>query len=367
MKTNNTFPSLVCEEDLINSLAISDLCRRMKNRCVVLCDETTAKLYGNTLQQNLQKNGLEAYLFSFPAGEQFKTRQTKETIEDRMLAAGLGRDTTVLALGGGVVTDLGGFIAATYCRGVPLIVIPTSLMGMVDAAIGGKNGINVGLVKNVIGTIYQPKYVCIDTSFLKTLPLKELQNGIVEMIKHGLICNSEYFKFLENNAEAILKLDSSVIKEAVSGSYLIKQKIVQEDQNEGGKRRLLNFGHTIGHALETLSQFRISHGEAVSLGILGESLLACKMGVLDEVSFDKIIKIFRKYKINPFDALKNPINTKELIQAMGNDKKSLKNNPRFVILNGIGSALPCDGQYCMATSHIFLQETWEQLSFYDSR
>lgn len=316
----------------------------LSSRFAIVADDTVACLYGDSLRNSLSSFGLEAHLFLFPAGEQHKTRETKELLENQLFEKGLGRDTCIIALGGGVVTDLAGYLAATYCRGVPLVMIPTSLLGMVDASIGGKTGVNVPYGKNLLGCIYQPKKVVIDPATLKSLPVKELANGVVEMIKHGLISDSAYFNYLETHADQLLKLDSTVLEKAIFESCRIKKEVVEQDEKENGKRRLLNLGHTVGHALETLTQHSLSHGEAVAIGLLVESHLAVQLGHLHESSFDKIWQILVKYGIPLQLPNRFPIQT--VIDAMTLDKKSVKGKPRFVILEEIGSPLTYNGSYC---------------------
>ncbi|HEV8051302.1 MAG TPA: 3-dehydroquinate synthase family protein, partial [Parachlamydiaceae bacterium] len=214
----------------------------LASKFAIISDDIVGPLYARKLQQALSLHGSEVHLFTFPHGELHKTRTTKEMLENRLFVKGLGRDTCLIALGGGVVSDIAGYLAATYCRGIPLVLIPTSLLGMVDASIGGKTGVNVPQGKNLLGCIYQPKKVLIDPSFLKTLPKKELVNGIVEMIKHGVIADSAYFEFLEKQADKLLGPDSNQLVKAIFGSCCIKNGIVEQDEKENGKRRLLNFG-----------------------------------------------------------------------------------------------------------------------------
>lgn len=313
-------------------------------RFAIITDDKIAGLYGEQLRHLLSACGLEVYLFSFPNGEQHKTRGTKEILENQLFEKGLGRDTCVIALGGGVVTDLAGYLAATYCRGVPLVMIPTSLLGMVDASIGGKTGVNIPFGKNLLGCIYQPKKVLIDPSTLNSLPKKELVNGVVEMIKHGLIADYKFFEYLEENSNQLLALDLPILEKVIFESCRIKKRIVEQDEKEQGKRRLLNFGHTIGHALEKLTHYCLSHGEAVAIGILIESYLSMQLGVLDQISFDRIKKILLQYGL----ALRLPSKfaVQALYDAMALDKKSLKGQPRFVIIDKIGSSLEYNGSYC---------------------
>ena len=316
----------------------------LSSRFAIITDNNIASLYGEQLRKSLVSSGLEVYLFSFPNGEQYKTRATKEALENQLFEKGLSRDTCVIALGGGVVTDIAGYVAATYCRGVPLVMIPTSLLGMVDASIGGKTGVNLPYGKNMVGCIYQPKKVVIDLSTLKSLPKKELANGVVEMVKQGLIADGKLFEDLEKRSDQLLALDSAVVEKVIFESCRIKKEIVEQDGKENGKRRLLNFGHTIGHALERLTQYSLVHGEAVAIGLLVESYLSVKLGILDQKSLDRIKRILLQYGLPLRLPSRFPIPS--ILDAMVLDKKSLGGLPRFVMIDAIGSSLAYDSAYC---------------------
>lgn len=332
----------------------------LASRFAIITDDKVAHLYGEQLNQSLSSAGLKGHLFTFPNGEQHKTRETKELIENELFKNRLGRDTCVIALGGGVVTDIAGYLAATYCRGVPLVMIPTTLLGMVDASIGGKTGVNVPYGKNMLGCIYQPKKVVIDPATLKSLPKKELANGIVEMIKHGLIADCELFKYLEEHTTQLLALDSAVLEKAIFESCRIKKEIVEQDEKENGKRRLLNFGHTIGHALENLTHYSLSHGEAVAIGILVESYLSMQLGALNQNCFDRIKKILIQYTL-PLQ-LPYQIPIQAVLDMMTLDKKSLKGQPRFVIINRIGSPLAYDSNYCTCVEEPLIRKALQWMN-----
>ncbi|MGZ3633920.1 MAG: 3-dehydroquinate synthase [Parachlamydiaceae bacterium] len=332
----------------------------LANKFAVITTETIAFLYANALIDSLSSYGLETHLLTFPSGEEYKNRATKELLENQLFEKGLGRDTCLIGLGGGVVTDLTGYLAATYCRGIPFVTIPTTLLGMVDASIGGKTGINVPYGKNMLGCIYQPKKVVIDPSLLNSLPKKEFLNGVVETIKHGIIANPTFFEFLENESASILNLDPDKIRKMIFESCRIKKEIVEQDERENGMRRLLNFGHTIAHALETLSNYSLSHGKAVAIGMLVESYLAVQIKTLEPDILRRIYQILKLYEI----PLKLPASLPEnrLLNLLTLDKKALNQQPRFVIIEAIGSAKAFEGQYCTTIEMSLIKQALSWMS-----
>lgn len=336
----------ICEIEIGTRLLTSQIpfFRSLASKFAIITDDQTAPLYGEEIKTILQDSGLEAHLFSFPHGEKNKTRNTKEQIENQLFEKKLGSDIGIIAIGGGVVSDLVGYIAATFCRGVPLVIIPTTLLGMVDASIGGKNGVNTPYGKNLIGSLYFPKKVIIDLCTLKTLSKRELANGMVETIKHALISDASFFEELEKNSQAILELESAILEKTVFTSCRIKSEIVEQDEIEKGKRHLLNFGHTVGHALELLSGFSLAHGEAVAIGLIVESYLSMELGYLDPVSLDRIKNIFTLYGLPLY--LPAKLSVPDILAAMTLDKKTVGGVPRFVTLKGIGLPMPHDARYC---------------------
>jgi 3-dehydroquinate synthase len=307
-------------------------------RYALITDHQVASLYGEKLCDHLSSQGLEIELFSFPAGESSKTRATKEKLEDALLSQGYSRDTTLIALGGGVVTDLVGFLASTFCRGVGLILIPTTLLAMVDAAIGGKTGVNTEHGKNMIGSFYAPEKLFILPGFLKTLPEKEWKSGTVEMLKAGLIADAEFFHEFSNIP----------ITQAIDRAIEIKRRIIALDPQEKGLRRVLNLGHTIGHALETLSDYQISHGEAVAAGIVLEARMAYEMGLLKKEAFEEIQKRFPPVMVS-FDF-------QAVFDLIRRDKKAADGLPRFVLLQDIGIPHAFDGAYCAEVPYEVLKK-----------
>jgi 3-dehydroquinate synthase len=318
----------------------------LNRRYSLVTDTNVAKLYGNMIEHSLKKEGYDVSLIVFPAGEIHKTRRTKEFIEDVMLQLKMGRDTTVIALGGGVVSDLAGFVAATYCRGIPLINIPTTLMGMVDAAIGGKTGVNTTLGKNKIGAFYPASHILIEEKFLETLPEEEMKNGYAEVIKYALIASSVLFEQLEKGDQ------THVVNTCVG----LKEDIVKRDLLERGERRILNFGHTFAHAYEQVLDYRVSHGMAVAAGLLFESHLSRSLGTLSDTDFARIVSLLQGWQF-PY------IDCEALIEAMTTDKKTRGHETRFVILNGIGQVVPFDNEYCTAVDEKYVRDAYDYLFY----
>lgn len=323
----------VLEKRLLNFMDSS------AQRCVIITDSEVKKLYEKAL------SNIDIKIFSFPAGEASKTRETKSALEDLLLSHHFGRDTCIIAIGGGVVGDIAGFVAATYCRGVSLILIPTTLLAMVDAGIGGKTAVNTPYGKNSIGAFHTPEQIWIDGAFLKSLSLKELGNGIAEVIKYGLIHSKDLFEDLDHKNAQVQALDLRILMKIIYQSVAIKKQVVQDDPfEEKGKRRILNFGHTIGHALETLEHYSLPHGQAIAIGMLVESYMSREMGFLSPDEFDKIEPLFLKYQI-PLK-LSKPYSVEEMLSTLSRDKKALKSMPRFVLIKAIGEPHPFEGEYC---------------------
>ncbi|MGE5196460.1 MAG: 3-dehydroquinate synthase [Anaerolineae bacterium] len=320
--------------------------KSLGSRFAIVCDSLVESLIGAQFLHRLQKKGLHISLFSFPAGELFKTRETKEKLEDEMFSQGFGRDCCIIALGGGVCCDLAGFLASTFCRGVPLVLIPTTLLAMVDGCIGGKTGVNAKNGKNLIGTFYPARSVFLDPALLQSLPLVEVRNGTAEIIKHGLISSKALFQQIEGHLHKWEERDEAFLSDLIWQSCLIKKTIVEQDLQDRGARRLLNFGHTIGHGIEFLTNYEISHGEAIAFGMVIESILSVQVGFLSREELKRIIALFKRCGFS--FALPRDLTFQNLVKALQSDKKAIGNTPRFVILEGIGKAASFQGEFCVA-------------------
>jgi 3-dehydroquinate synthase len=302
---------------------------------VIITDQVVKVYYGLQLQKCFRQGGYNSLLFSFPAGEKFKSYKTKQMIEHSMQLHRCHRDTLIIALGGGVVGDLAGFIAASYLRGVPYIQIPTSLLAMVDSSVGGKTGINTIHGKNLIGVIYQPLSVIIDINLLKTLSKKNRINGLIEAIKIFLIFDAESFYYAESHLESLIQGDNCLLKEVIFRAVKIKAAVVSRDEKEQGERLVLNFGHTLGHALEKISNYSLLHGYAVAYGLLVEVTISYLLGLLDRKSLLDIKNMFRRLGICGKNLQR--YSQIELIQATKMDKKNRSRKVYYTLLRKIGS------------------------------
>ena len=304
-------------------------------RYAVITDSHVGKVYGVQVVARLRDGRRPAELFEFPAGEWNKTRETWAALSDRMLARQFGRDCAVIALGGGVVGDVAGFVAATYLRGVPYVQVPTSLLAMIDSAIGGKTGVDVPTGKNLLGAFHQPALVVADLDVLASLPVAQLAAGMAEAVKHGVIADAAYFGFLEGEHRAVLARDAGVLERVVSRSVEIKADVVAADEREAGRRATLNFGHTVGHAIEATSKFAVLHGEAVAIGMAYEARLAEALAIAQRGTGERIRGALERYGL-PRE-LPDPAAVPELLAAMQVDKKARAGTLRFALPRAIGS------------------------------
>jgi len=303
-------------------------------RYAVITDSHVATLYGETLVARCRDATLQVELLEFPAGEWNKTRETWAWLSDRMLAAQLGRDSAVVALGGGVVGDVAGFVAATYLRGVPYIQAPTTLLAMIDSSIGGKTGVDVPTGKNVLGAFHQPRLVVADLDLLGTLPAPQLAAGIAEAVKHGAIADADYFAFLEREHDAVTTKQPDALERLVRRSVEIKAGVVAADERETSRRAILNFGHTVAHAVEATAKFAVLHGEAVAIGMAYEARLAERLGIAAAGTADRIRRLLERYGL-PLE-LPESATPDQLLATMQLDKKARAGTVRFALPEAVG-------------------------------
>ncbi len=301
---------------------------------VIITDHTVKKLFAKQLINQLKKLKHNPLLLSFPPGEQAKVAKTQHYLAEQMMRHRCHRDTLCIALGGGVVGDLTGYLAATYMRGIPYIQVPTTLLSMVDSSIGGKTGINTAYGKNLIGAFYQPKAVIADIDCLTSLPKNQFINGLIEALKMFLTSDKKSFLYLQKNLSSLLAKDPTALKNLIHRAIKIKAAIVQQDEKERNLRMVLNFGHTIGHALEQISQYKILHGHAVAFGILVEAKIAEIMGLLDNSTYLVIQTILKDLGFN--SAKLKKFSAEKIIHATRSDKKISQGKVRYILLKNIG-------------------------------
>eukprot|EP00667_Euglena_gracilis_P001208 EG_transcript_1208 len=325
--------SIYVGRDLLDDIP-SDLRKVVKStRFAVVTDDNVAPLHLQRFQAAFQKHGIDLLVRVLPAGEQAKCRSIKEEIENYLLASKCGRDTCLIALGGGVIGDLTGFVAATFLRGIPFVQVPTTLLAMVDSSIGGKTGLDTMHGKNLIGAFHQPVRVYIDMDFLQTLPDRQLWNGMAEVVKTAAIWNSEAFKTLETEYEKVAQRDPEMLQNIIRTCVSIKAEVVTKDEKEGGLRELLNFGHSIGHAIEALMQPGMLHGEAVAIGMVKEAELARHLGLLAPSAVGRLARCIQAYKL---PILMPKLEVTDLMEKMAVDKKNKGGKKYVTLLECIG-------------------------------
>ena len=303
-------------------------------KVALVSDRAIVAAHGAPVRQSLRSAGFEVTELLVPEGEEAKTLAVAERIWDGLVEGRLDRTSTVVALGGGAVGDVAGFAAATYMRGVNVVQIPTTLLAQVDASSGGKTAIDHPRGKNLIGAFHQPRLVVVDPSVLLTLPERQFRSGLAEVIKHGIVLDAEYFADLEATLEPLLARDLPTLTRIVAGSCRIKASVVERDEQEAELRAVLNYGHTIGHAIETATGFeRWSHGEAVSLGIAAEARLAERLGIADEATGARQVRLLRSVGLPVKGMAAAP---RAVLDALARDKKSRDGRVPFVLAPEIG-------------------------------
>jgi 3-dehydroquinate synthase len=307
----------------------------LRGKVAVISNPVVAQLYLDPVHEALSQSGFAATPILIPDGEEHKNFSSLATIYDGLVRARLERQSCVLALGGGVVGDLAGFAAATYLRGIPYVQVPTTLLAQVDSSVGGKTGVNHVDGKNLIGAFYQPKLVLIDVAVLGTLPRRELVAGLAEVIKYGIIEDPALFHLLEEKVARLLAVDRSLLIQVIATCCAIKARVVEQDERENDYRAVLNFGHTIGHALEAATGYRqFLHGEAVGVGMAKAAALSLRQGFCDRKSVDRIIQLIKKAGL-PAEIPDN-VSIENLLEGMEVDKKAAGGEIKFVMCDGIG-------------------------------
>jgi len=311
--------------------------RPLGNRLSILTDTQVEAILGHQLHQLLNGAGLRTDLIAISPGEESKQWETVQSIFEELFEKEFDRKSGLIALGGGVVGDVAGFVASLYMRSIPYVQVPTTLLAQVDSSIGGKNGIDLPHGKNLLGTFYQPRRVYIDLSILETLPANEFQNGLAEVIKSAVVRDSEMFQFLEESRSAVLERRPETLKEIVGRCCRIKTSVVMTDERDTGVRQILNFGHTVGHAMEVHTNYRIPHGMAVSMGMATETVLSALMGDLSDGTQERILGLLRLYGLPT--RIPRTYDIDRLIALMHSDKKADDGRIAIVLPTGAGHAV----------------------------
>lgn len=320
----NSFDNLL---DAFNKANITN------RKVCIIADSNTSQYYGNELLGILKSAYQEVYLFEFEAGEKSKNLSTIQDMYNFFLEKHLDRKSIIVALGGGVVGDMAGFAAATYMRGIDFVQIPTTILSQVDSSVGGKVGVDFNGIKNIVGAFYQPLFVYINVNTAKTLPKREFSAGMAETIKYGMILDKTFYDYIKANKSKIVNMDTDILKSMIRRSCEFKADVVSKDEKESGLREILNFGHTIGHAVESLLGFELVHGECVALGMISAAYISMKKGNIGVSEFEDLKAIIEYFNL-PVNI--KPMDTNEIYNQMFLDKKVSNNTLSFVLLNKIG-------------------------------
>ncbi len=310
----------------------------ISKRIFLVSNPAVFELHGQKLADRLERSGFETITIFIPEGERTKNLHTIENIYTFLVAQRADRASTLVALGGGVTGDIVGFVAATYLRGIPYVQIPTTLLAQVDSSVGGKTGVNHPHGKNLIGAFYQPSLVCIDLDTLATLPPRDFRSGVYEIIKYGVIYDSQFFDYLDSNLEGLLDRDGEVLEKVISRCCEIKSQVISQDEREHNLRQILNYGHTFGHALEVVTGFhQVTHGEAVAWGMLAAAALSQELGKIDAQSSQRICRLIKR--VGTLPAVEH-VSPESLLEAMDRDKKRIGDENVFILVNEIGQVGP---------------------------
>ncbi len=324
------------------------------HRYAIITDANVARHYGQAAALSLGMD--QADVLVIPAGESSKTRATWSWLTDELIMRGFGRDSAVVSLGGGVVLDLAGFVAATYMRGIPIVHVPTTLLAMIDASIGGKSGVDTDLGKNLVGAFHQPNGVLVDPLFLETLPRNELRTGFAEAVKHGAIADRRYFDSVVSAIAAVLSDAASgePLTELIVGSVAIKAGIVGRDEPEDGLRKILNFGHTVGHAVEMLSGYTLAHGEAVAIGMVVEAIIAERAGIAVSGTAAEIRDAV--FAAGLPTCVPEGMSADRVLEVMRSDKKTRGGSVHYSLPRSIGDMAGSESGWTVAVEDTIVKE-----------
>lgn len=307
-------------------------------KILVVTNSPVAKHYLDMVRKSLAEARFQVFVAQVPDGEEHKSLAEANRLYQVCVEYKLERESIIIGLGGGVIGDLAGYVAATFMRGLPIVQVPTSLLAQVDSSVGGKVAVNLPEGKNLVGSFYQPLLVYIDLAVLKTLPGEEMAAGMAEVVKYGIILDKKFFEYLEENIQRLRGLDSGVLETVVARCCQLKARVVEKDEREAGLRSILNFGHTLGHALEALMDYKkYKHGEAVAIGMVGASRIAQRMGMLKEEAVDRIERLIGKAGLPRQIEVK--LTVEAIIQALSLDKKVRQEKVRFVLPERIGKVV----------------------------
>ena len=300
----------------------------------VATDAVVGELYFPAVKDSLRRAGFQPFLFEVPEGEASKTLQWAQKMYDALIGGGFDRNCALVALGGGVIGDLTGFVAATYLRGVPYVQVPTTLLAQVDSSVGGKTAVNHPLGKNLIGAFYQPRAVIIEVEVLRTLPEREVRSGLAEVVKYGVIRDPEFFRYLEGNVKPIKEGCSETLAHVITTSCAIKAEVVRQDEREAGLRAILNFGHTFAHAIEALTGYELlRHGEAVAIGMVLAARLSGRLGMCGAEDVERLRALLEAIGL---PTLPPPLSIDDVMEAMQRDKKVREQRLRLVLMERLG-------------------------------
>ncbi len=310
-------------------------------KAALVTNPTVSALYLDPVKQSLEAAGVDVHVVTVPDGEEYKTLDTVGDIHGKLMAGGLDRTSCVVTLGGGVVGDMAGFVAATYMRGIDFVQVPTTLEAQVDASVGGKTAVDHASGKNMIGAFHQPRLVLIDTETLLSLPKRDVRSGLAEVIKHGMIRDDELVTFLDKHMEKIaaLEVEAGELDWLIARNCQIKAGVVERDETEQGLREILNYGHTVGHAIESASEFRLRHGEAIALGMMAEAKIAVDKGLCGSETLEQQNQLLRRTGLCNWDS---GVVERDVLQLMASDKKARDGVIRFVLLEGVAKTINSD-------------------------